>query len=311
MKNSKKSSPDHIDFHISYQCNNKCIFCSSAEAIREFKNHPLKLKNIVAILKKRKKDFKGINFTGGEPTLYPYFKELVKTAKNFGYKIYIGSNGGRFSDKNFCRETAPFINEICFSVHGHNSRLHNFHTKNSRSFENLDKAFDNVSDYKIALFSNSVITRYNFPHLKKIFMFLASKKIKQALFSNIAPEGDGLKNYKKLTVKLADIKKTVPQLVELADQKNIVLRFFGIPLCILGKYATYSNDFFWDARMNIEQVGPENKHFIKEEKAYLPERKRIKTEKCHKCFYKKICGGVFEEYYKNFGDQELKPIENG
>lgn len=308
-KNNNLSLINHLDFHISYQCNNNCIFCSSSEAIDKFKNYPLKFEEIFTILKK--KSLKGVNFTGGEPTLYPSFKELVKTAKNLGYKIYIGTNGGKFSDKKFLKETAPFIDEICFSAHGHNSELHNFHTKNNQSFSNLNKALKNISGYNIKLFSNTVITKHNLPYLKKIFLFLASKNIKQILLSNIAPEGEGLKNYKALTARLADIKKIVPDLVKLADQNKVVLRFFGIPACILGKYATYSNDFFWDARLNIEQDQKEKKYFIKEEIAYFPDRKRIKTEKCLKCFYRKVCGGVFEEYYKNFGDQELESIKNG
>ncbi len=274
-ENNYLSLIDHLDFHISYQCNNNCIFCSSSEAIDKFKNHPLKFEEIFAILKK--KSFKGVNFTGGEPTLYPSFKELIKTTKNLDYKIYIGSNGGKFSDKKFCKETAPFIDEICFSVHGHNSELHNFHTKNNQSFGNLNKALKNISAYNITLFSNTVITKYNLPYLKKIFLFLISKNPKQILLSNIAPEGRGLKNYKALTAKLADIKKIVPDLVKLANQKKVVLRFFGIPACILGKYATYSNDFFWDARLNIEQDKKQKKYFIKEETSEGPDRERIKT----------------------------------
>ena len=111
---------EHIDFHISYRCVNKCIFCSSAGSIKKFKNHILNLEEIIKILKeKRKKGFKSVNFTGGEPTLHPQFVNLVKKAKELGYRIYVGTNGKMFENKDFCRKSAPFLDEICFSIHGH------------------------------------------------------------------------------------------------------------------------------------------------------------------------------------------------
>ena len=48
--------------------------------------------------------------------------------------------------------------------------------------------------------------------------------------------------------------------------------------------------------------------FLKEERCLLPIRGRIKTAKCRSCLYGKICGGIFEEYFKRFGDEELLPF---
>ena len=234
---------------------------------------------------------------------------LDRETKKWGYKIYIGTNGAGFANRDFCRKVAPFIDEACFSVHGPTPALHNFHTKNKASFANLNKALQNISAFPVTLSSNTVITKYNFPHLEKIISFLASKKIKQSLFSNLAPEGRGLANYKKLAARLSDIKKKVPGLVNLANNDKIILRFFGLPACVLGDYATHSNDFFWDARLNIEQAGDDKRFFIKQEKAYFPSRGRIKTQKCRACFYKNICGGVFRAYYNIFQDQELQSVK--
>jgi len=306
---SGTQSMEHIDFHISYRCVNKCIFCSSSDSIRKFKNHPLRYEQAIAILKEKRKQFKSVNFTGGEPTLLSFLPRLAQESKKLGYKIYVGTNGTGFADRDFCRKVAPFIDEICFSVHGYTSALHNFHTKNKASFANLNKALKNISAFPVTLLSNTVITKYNFPYLEEILSFLASKKIKQSLFSNLAPEGRGLDNYKKLATRLSDIKKRVPRLVKSANNDKIILRFFGIPACVLGDYATHSNDFFWDARLNIEQAGDNKKFFIEQEKTYFPNRSRIKTQKCKACFYKNICGGVFQAYYNIFKDKELQPLK--
>jgi MoaA/NifB/PqqE/SkfB family radical SAM enzyme len=301
---------EHIDFHISYRCNNKCIFCSSADCIKKFKNHPLKFEKIFAILKKKSDKFKSVNFSGGEPTLCPFFQRLVKETKNFGYKIYIGSGGEKFADKKFCKETAPFINEIIFSLHGHKATLHNFHTNNKKSFEKITKAIKNFKNFPVRLSTNTVVTKYNINSLEDILKFIIKhKQIKQILISNLAPEGKGSKNYDKLVPKLSIFKKIAPALIEIADKNNSIIKFFGFPACIFGKYAVYSNDFVWDERLNIEQAQNKTKFFLQEDRGFFPTRSRIKTQKCQSCFYKNICGGLFEEYYKKFGDKELEPIK--
>ncbi|MDD4907710.1 MAG: radical SAM protein [Candidatus Omnitrophica bacterium] len=299
---------EHIDFHVSYTCVNNCIFCSSSDAIAAFKGHPLKYEQIINILKKKRKHFKSVNFTGGEPSLLEFLPALTKEAGRLGYKVYIGTNGAGFSDQEFCRKALPFINEICFSVHGDTAKLHDLHTGNKGSFKDLKKAMDNVSKAETPLFSNTVVTKYNFPHLKGILEFLISRKVKQALLSNLAPEGRGLENYKQLAVRLGDIRKTVSALVNLAKRGNMIIRFFGIPACVLGEHAAHSNDFFWDSRLNIEQARQKRKLFIRQEKAYFPARRRIKVAKCAECLYKDVCGGVFEAYYDMFKDAELEPV---
>lgn len=299
-----------IDFHISYNCLNKCLFCSSSVSIGKFRRHPLKIETILRLLReKRRKGFTSVNFTGGEPTMVYGFSQLVKETKKMGYRIYVGTNGGRFENKKFCLEVAPFLDEVYFSCHGHTSRLHNFLTANKASFTRLNRAMDNLSKFPIRFSSNTVVTKYNFEFLDKILKFLIKKQIKQILISNLAPEGRGLKNYDKLAVRLRDFKKKIPVLVKIANKEKMIIRFFGLPACILGDLACYSNDFCWDKRLNIEQ-DKNKKLYLKEEQCLSPARNRVKTVKCQNCLYNEICGGVFEEYFRKFGDGELEPFRS-
>jgi MoaA/NifB/PqqE/SkfB family radical SAM enzyme len=301
---------EYNDFHISYQCPNKCLFCSSAECIERFKTYSVKFEKIFAILKKKTIIFKGVNFSGGEPTLAPFFQRLIKETKNLGYKICIGSGGGRFSDKKFCEQAAPFIDAICFSVHGHRAILHNFHTKNKESFKRLVKAIKNFEDLPTRLFTNTVVTKYNIDFLKDILKFIIKfKKIEQAEISNLVPEGRGLRNYDRLVADINILKKKAPALIEFANKNNLILKFFGFPACIFGEYAVYSNGPVLQEGSNIEQTHNKVNFLLQEDKGYYPNQKRIKTDKCQRCFYRNICGGLFEEYYSIFGDKQLEPIK--
>lgn len=299
---------EHIDFHISYNCLNRCLFCSSSSSIEKFNRYPLKIETILSLLRrKRGKGFTSVNFTGGEPTLFPGFTQLVKGTKKMGYRISVGTNGGRFKSKKFCLQIAPFLDEVYFSCHGHTSGLHNFLTANAASFAMLNRAMDNLSKFPIRFCTNTVVTKYNIDYLEETLNFIIKKKIKHVLISNLAPEGRGLRNFAELVVRLNDFKNKIHALVKIANRHEVVIRFFGLPACILGKFSCYSNDFCWDKRLNIEQDKNE-RLFLKKEECISPARNRVKTVKCQTCLYNEVCGGVFEEYLGKFGDEELEPF---
>jgi len=300
---------EHIDFHVSYTCLQKCVFCSSADLIKRFHDYPLTIDRILDVLrKKRTRGFRSVHFTGGEATIIPSFETLIEETKKIGYIISVGSNGGKFQDKAFCAQVAPRLDEVSFSIHGHTAELHNSLAKDRESFQRLTRAIDHLSGYALKVFSNTVITRINFAYLDKTLKFALSKGIKQLLFSNIAPEARGLKNYKKLAVRLTELKKIIPILVKTSQAHQSVIRFFGIPACVLGEFACYSNDFYWDQRLTIE-LDFNKKAYLNEAKCLFPSRKRVKISKCRSCFYRKICGGIFQEYLINYGDKEIEPIK--
>jgi len=264
------------------------------------------------LTKYKSKGFEHVTFTGGEPTMNPDFLTILKIAKNLGYRTYVTSNGYCFQSQSFCRKVLPYINELCFSIHGHNSKIHNLHTQNKNSFSWLKKAIGNIVeiDYSLYLIANIVITRYNINYLKEIFQFLEKyNKFKHILISNFAPDGNALHNFHKITIPLSEVKKAVSELIEISKSDSMCIRFFGIPACILGKFMICSNDFYWDSRLTIEREKFHDGHIrFKSTKSYFPVRDRIKTKKCAKCILKKRCGGIFEKYYREFGDRELEPI---
>lgn len=298
---------NRLEFHISYGCQNSCVFCSERDQLDKYGSFFVPLGQITKqISNKKRLGLTHLTLTGGEPTLHPDFFEILKKAKSSGFKTYASSNGGRFFEEKFCRQALPFLDEICFSLHGHTPESHNFHTKNPMSFALLMKALENVGKFgkNNFIFFNIVATRYNFESLEEIMSLAIHLGAKQILISNLAPEGNGLKNFRDLSVPLDKFSKKIPALTALAKNKKIAVRFFGLPLCVLGKDGVSSNDLWWSPRLTIEKKGGG----LKETLSLCPTRKRMKPVKCSTCAAKKLCGGVFEKYYREFGDKHLKPF---
>lgn len=298
-----------LEFHISYICVNDCIFCSESDRMARFKKYPFRFLEIKKVLtSKRKAGFEFVNFTGGEPTLHPNFIEIVKFAKRIGYRTYIGTNGVMLARLDFCEKSAPFLDEISLSIHGYNSLTHDTLVKRKGAFNDIKRAIENLRALGFKnKFANVVATKKNSAYLEKILIFLIKNNFKQVLFSNTAPEGNGLKNFKELEIRISAWKKIIPRLKEISEKSNTLIRFFGLPICALNGAISLSNDIYWDARTTIEKdLDKKRRIILAETKDLIPDRNREKISACGNCPYQKLCFGVFKEYVKNFGQNELK-----
>lgn len=80
-------------FYVTYRCNSRCIYCNVWRK-KEFQNIPeLELEDAKLLLDQcYAAGIRYIDFTGGEPTLYPHLTELILYAKKLGIKTEVTSN---------------------------------------------------------------------------------------------------------------------------------------------------------------------------------------------------------------------------
>jgi organic radical activating enzyme len=295
-----------LEFHISYICNHKCIFCSEEDRLIKYKDNPLTIFQIKTILLDRKKKwFNHVNFTGWEPTIIPWFLDLLKFTKKLWYKIYVWTNWTMFAWEKFSSEAIKYIDELSLSIHWFNDETcekqvwlkNHFNIYKDYISKNITKDYNKNTFY----FSNIVLNKYNYTNWLKIIKFIKKTYpyIKQILISNIAPEWAANHNFWELVFNLVKFKRYIPEIVKYCDDNNLILRFFWLPTCILWeKYYDYSNDEHWEERHTIERF-TNNKWKIILQDIYSPDnsRKRTFIEKCDECKWKiKPCTGIFKKY---------------
>lgn len=297
-----------LEFHISYICSHKCIFCSEAERIDKFSKNPLSIVQIKAILiDRRKKWFDHINFTWWEPTIIPWFLDLLEFTKKLWYKIYVWTNWTMFNWEEFSKKALKYIDELSLSVHWFDEKSCFKQTWLKNHFHNFSKIIENINKYKVNnfFFLNIVINKYNYKNVEQIldFVILIWYNFHQVLISNIAPEWKAKQNYKDLSFNLNDFKGYVDKIIEKCERNNKIIRFFWIPICVLREEnKEYSNDLYWEERHTIERFIDENWK-LKLIDIYSPDnsRERAFMNKCNSCKYKnKPCTWVFEEYLKYY-----------
>lgn len=298
-----------LEFHITYICNHACIFCSEDDRMQKYHHSPLTEIQVRTILVDRaKKWYNHVNFTGGEPTLFPNFLKLLAFTKKLGYKIYVGTNGSMLANEKFAEKALEYIDELSFSIHWFDQKSCEQQTGHKKHFDIFTKnVIPNVTKYQKDnfFFSNIVLDRKNYLDAKKIIEFIVDTwyPVRQVLISNIAPEWLAEHNFSELVFDLYKFQETIPDIVDYCDNRNITLRFFGLPTCVLwDKFEDYANDMHWEERHTIERFTNSQGNIVLQD-IYSPDnsRKRTFVEKCQGCRWKeKPCTGVFKKYLDFF-----------
>ena len=281
--------------HISYKCNERCIFCSEDWRMKAFSWKFVNKSTIFFLLKKwYKKWVKQVHFTGWEPFLHPNILDILKFAKSLGYNTYILTNWTLLADEDMFIKVIKYIDWIDLSVHWHNQQLCDRLTRYKDNYFKLINLFNLIQKYDLGnkIFIDNVVLKENINFLNKVYKLVISYfKPKFYMFSYLAPEGQGVNIFSKQAVDFNTFNKVLKQIFEFDDWiKKIIV---WVPLCELDDdIKNYSNDLYFSPRITIEiDKVIEWQIYLREVLTKRPIRNRKYVDKCRDCKFKKICWG--------------------
>ena len=299
----------YLRISVTDRCNYRCVYCMPSEGLKWKPKQDLlcyeEIARLVHIFVQM--GIRHVRITGGEPTIHPRFIDALRLAKKLGMRTSIGTIGTRLCKEEFAQQALPFLDEALFSIHGPQADVHDTMTRRKGSFERVTAAMKMVVRLRpdFGAYVNTVLTRMNQEYLPETVAMADAMGAKLIVVSNTTPEGGGMDNYKDLAVSLEDLRRILPLAVSSAN--NSILRFFGIPMCLLGEHASLSNDLHWDPRVTVEWQAQKNKVVFGGEYSWSPDRKRIHAPVCQDCSRSKVCMGVFEEYTRIWPVDALQP----
>jgi hypothetical protein len=105
----------HITWIINNICPNTCTYCPPPT--HNGSNHNYDWDNARRFLDLLFKRYERMHFSlgGGEPSMSPFFPELVKLIHTAGHTITLTSNA--YKSQEYWQEIGPYINQISFSYH--------------------------------------------------------------------------------------------------------------------------------------------------------------------------------------------------
>lgn len=168
-------------FELTPQCNMQCKMCyvrMTPEQMRETQRDPLTAEQWLGIAEQAKEE--GMLFlllTGGEPFLYPQFRELYQKLRNMGFLISINSNGTLIDEKTvaWLREYPPL--RINITIYGASDETYARLCGNPKGYSQVMRAIRLLRDAKIQVKLNYSITPDNACGLEEILDFSDREKL--------------------------------------------------------------------------------------------------------------------------------------
>jgi pyruvate-formate lyase-activating enzyme len=303
---------ERLELHLTYTCPERCVFCSEEHRMRSYKEFPVTWGRVATILRTHaERGIKAVHLTGGEPTIYPRFVDVLELAKKLGMRTSVGTIGTMLRRKNFAEQALPHLDEALFSLHGPTAAVHDKLTGRTGSFAQVTEALSLCKTLKPSFnaFVNTVITNDNIHLLPDTVALAAELGATLIVISNTTPEGLGEDRYEELAVPLSVLAETLPKVPSKAGEA--IVRFFGVPMCLLGEHGTLSNDLHWDPRVTVEWQTAPGKVAFTGIYSWAPDRRRVHTNQCTKCNLKQVCSGVFDKYVDLWPTDTLTPQGEG
>ncbi|MCB9778825.1 MAG: radical SAM protein [Alphaproteobacteria bacterium] len=303
---------ERLELHLTYHCPERCLFCSEDHRMQRYNAFPVTWGRVAKVLRLHaERGVKAVHFTGGEPTIHPRFIEVLQLARKLGMRTSIGTIGTMLARPDFAERALPWLDEALFSVHGPTAAVHDAMAGRDGSFERVTAAMRNARRIRpdFSLFANTVITARNIEHLPDTVGMLGELGARLIVVSNLTAEGGGFDRYGDLAPSLDAMARILPTTP--ARAPDAVLRFFGVPMCLLGEHWPNSNDLHWDPRVTVEWQSAPGKVAFAGIYSWAPDRKRVHPPACAGCTRQDVCMGVNDAYVEHFGTAALRPFGSG
>jgi len=298
-----------IESLIIFRCNCRCLMCSTGlqinRSVGSTDYHAIRPAQEVKkdIDKAKKMNARGFAFSGGEPTLRKDLPMLAEYAKSKGLgHIEVQSNGRIYVYKEYCQKLIDSgVNNFVISFHSHIPKVHDMMMGVPGTFKQVVQGIKNLNELGQAVKINIVITKFNYKHLEEHVKFLLNFDVAEIRFTMAMIEGNVTIAPKKIIPRMSVVGPHICRAIDIAKNKTSCFVYNMVP-CLLPGHEQYINDL---GQLDTILIGPEFETSLDESR----KGKKVKSEVCQECKYNDKCYGVWRNYVKIFGINEVKPVK--
>lgn len=222
-------------------CNNRCLFCYQ-RGYREVPGYPKWMKRDEVRSRIRwgvANGYDEVSFTGGEATLRPDFLELVRFAREAGFRrVAVTTNGWRLGQPDFFRAAVEAgLTSMGVSIHGPDAATHEGLTGREGSFARAVQAVRNAvrthgSDRVVRLNTFTLVNRRNVDRLVDLALLLHRLGVRLLVFQPIILSKANFEAAADLMVGLLDTVRAVRDVVREGIRVGFRTKLFNLPPCL-------------------------------------------------------------------------------
>jgi len=293
---------------LTRTCNNQCIFClDSGNHNGEFFNYNKLCQKIRKAYNSKTDTKQRIILSGGEPTIHPDYLDIIAYSKQAGFdKVQTITNGRMFYYKKFAKLTKNNgLDEVTFSLHGHNDELHDKLTGITGSFYQSVEGLKNALALDFIVNVDIVVNKMNYLYLFDIVQFFHEIGVSEFDLLTIMPYGRAWdENFNQLFYDLAELKPIFEKVLNYGQQNDLVIWFNRFPVSYFEDHENFLKDI--DKKLYYEIFSERQKWFER----FIDKGKQLKCldlKRCQYCFLHDFCAKLF--YFNNLIKQNKIEVE--
>lgn len=177
--------PGLLIVRLMSRCNNRCRFCMVEEEIDASGDLDAE---VVAARVRAQPPGTRIEFFGGEPTIYPHFRQLLALARELGFDCSVATHGRTFASTHFTQRVAELGPEHIYvrtSIYGSDDETHDYYTRREHSYEQTVRGIFNLVNAGFRTQVNVVIMRRNVEQLAAIADQVIAWRVPRIKFGNL------------------------------------------------------------------------------------------------------------------------------
>lgn len=160
--------PFVCNYYVTLRCNARCSFCAIPARHREAPAEPT-LEQLAANLRDlRRLGVRAIDFTGGEPLLYPLLPQALDLAKRLGFFTTVTTNGLLYPQ--LAEALSGKIGSLLFSVESPSAAVHD-RIRGVKSFAKVMEAIELARRHNPVVYLSHVVTNESMPRLGEMIRF--------------------------------------------------------------------------------------------------------------------------------------------
>ena len=289
----------------TYKCNNKCLMCGVFNSKKESDWEYSKEEILEQINKENlgKEDI--VIVSGGEPTLYKYFFEMINYINKKGARVTIFSNGRAFKNNNFVEKFCNIQYEnILIPLFGSKKEIHDTFTDSQGSFDDTFQGLKNLDQKELDYTIKTVVMKSNYQDLSEWAYFIVKnfKKPKMVSIHGLHLQGEAPKMSEQLYVPHDVAAPYVQKAMDILIENGINVAISAFPICVIDPY-------YW--KYNIVSDIASYKPISEDAKEIMETNQinyRTKPKECRECHFKKRCEWPWKMYEKLYSLDYLKAL---
>jgi cyclic pyranopterin phosphate synthase len=309
-------------------CNNNCVFCMEEDRDGRYVTNSATTDDTVKQIVRAHPHAEEICFTSGEPTTNKRFPYWVKLAKDEGAKrISVMTNGRALGHEPYTKLlVAAGLRRVYVSIHGHTQKLHEGLTRTPESFEQTVAGIRTTARFKpygVELHTSTVVTKRNLPHMLDVYRFLRGLGVDQVVFNVMQANGRADTHFEHIFPTYTEIARSFAAMVLEAKKTEARPMAFlvDIPLCTteavpdenrgyVEAYTHYEErgNGTHDEKLRPREGANEIGALVEVARDDLDKALRTKRAECARCKYDRVCEGVWVNYLKRYGWDEMVPV---